>query len=136
MFAGPLLCFIIVVCFCAFADLCVAVCCGAQLANILSTESLFYACIFPFIAFFGAFAFILYPLRDTLHPTGNHTFLDFREQQWQQQLSPAYLWFCAYEYLFERSSLPCPRRSSDSVIRSQSVCTTGDTAEHVPSSIS
>lgn len=41
----------------------------AKLANILSTESLFYACIFPFIAFFGAFAFILYPLRDTLHPT-------------------------------------------------------------------
>lgn len=40
-----------------------------QLANILSTESLFYACIFPFIAFFGAFAFILYPLREQLHPT-------------------------------------------------------------------
>ena len=42
----------------------------AQLANVLSTEALFYACIFPFIAFFGSFAFILYPLRDTLHPTG------------------------------------------------------------------
>ena len=42
----------------------------AQLANILSTEALFYACIFPFIAFFGSFAFVLYPLRDTLHPTG------------------------------------------------------------------
>jgi len=41
-----------------------------QLSNILSTESLFYACIFPFIIFFGAFAFVLYPLRDTLHPTG------------------------------------------------------------------
>lgn len=43
---------------------------AVQLANILSTEQLFYACIFPFIAFFGAFAFILYPLRETLHPTG------------------------------------------------------------------
>lgn len=42
----------------------------AQLANVLSTEALFYACILPFIAFFGAFAFIMYPLRDVLHPTG------------------------------------------------------------------
>ena len=41
-----------------------------QLANVLSTEQLFYACILPFIAFFGAFAFIMYPLRETLHPTG------------------------------------------------------------------
>ena len=41
-----------------------------QLANVLSTESLFYACILPFIAFFGAFAFVLYPLRDTIHPHG------------------------------------------------------------------
>jgi ATP/ADP translocase len=41
-----------------------------QLANVLSTEALFYTCIFPFIAFFGAFAFVFYPLRDTLHPTG------------------------------------------------------------------
>lgn len=40
-----------------------------QLANILSTEALFYACIFPFIAFFGSFAFVMYPLRDVLHPT-------------------------------------------------------------------
>lgn len=41
----------------------------AQLANVLSSEALFYCCIIPFIAFFGAFAFILYPMRDTLHPT-------------------------------------------------------------------
>ena len=37
---------------------------------MLSTESLFYVCIIPFIIFFGSFAFILYPLRDVLHPTG------------------------------------------------------------------
>jgi len=43
---------------------------AAQLANILSTEQLFYACIIPFIMFFGAFAFIMYPLRDTIHPHG------------------------------------------------------------------
>ena len=50
-----------------------AMCCCAcvQLANVLSTEALFYACIFPFIAFFGSFAFVLYPLRDVLHPTGD-----------------------------------------------------------------
>ena len=41
-----------------------------QLANILSTEKLFYACIIPFIIFFGAFAFVLYPMREALHPTG------------------------------------------------------------------
>ena len=41
-----------------------------QLANVLSTEALFYTCILPFIAFFGSFAFILYPLRDVLHPHG------------------------------------------------------------------
>ncbi|CAD7702420.1 unnamed protein product, partial [Ostreobium quekettii] len=41
----------------------------AQLANVLSTEMLFYACIIPFIIFFWSFAFVLYPLRDFLHPT-------------------------------------------------------------------
>lgn len=45
------------------------VCGFSQLSNIMNTEQLFYTCIFPFIAFFGAFAYILYPLRDTLHPT-------------------------------------------------------------------
>ena len=40
----------------------------AQLANVLGTQALFYTVIFPFIAFFGSFAFILYPLRDVLHP--------------------------------------------------------------------
>lgn len=44
--------------------------CRPQLANVLNTEQLFYTCIFPFIAFFGAFAFVLYPLKDQLHPTG------------------------------------------------------------------
>lgn len=37
---------------------------------MLNNEQLFYTCIFPFIAFFGAFAFVLYPMRDMLHPTG------------------------------------------------------------------
>ena len=42
----------------------------AKLANVLSNEALFYTVIFPFIAFFGAFAFVLYPMQDILHPTG------------------------------------------------------------------
>eukprot|EP00775_Hariotina_reticulata_P008323 gene8323-8508_t len=41
----------------------------AQLSNVLSTEALFYTCIIPFIIFFGSFAFVMYPLRDVLHPT-------------------------------------------------------------------
>ncbi|KAG6489312.1 hypothetical protein ZIOFF_050581 [Zingiber officinale] len=40
-----------------------------KLSDVLSKEALFYTVIFPFIAFFGAFAFLLYPLRDTIHPT-------------------------------------------------------------------
>lgn len=41
----------------------------SKMANVLSTQALFYACILPFIAFFGSFAFVLYPLRTILHPT-------------------------------------------------------------------
>ncbi|MBA3813960.1 MAG: NTP/NDP exchange transporter [Alphaproteobacteria bacterium] len=41
----------------------------AKLSNILSKENLFYFCIVPFIAFFGAFAFIIYPNKEFLHPS-------------------------------------------------------------------
>ncbi|KAG1330040.1 plastidic ATP/ADP-transporter [Cocos nucifera] len=41
-----------------------------KLSNVLSKKALFYTVLFPFIAFFGAFAFVLYPLRDVIHPTG------------------------------------------------------------------
>eukprot|EP00252_Welwitschia_mirabilis_P019971 TRINITY_DN4779_c0_g2_i1.p1 TRINITY_DN4779_c0_g2~~TRINITY_DN4779_c0_g2_i1.p1 ORF type:complete len:716 (+),score=134.87 TRINITY_DN4779_c0_g2_i1:578-2725(+) len=40
-----------------------------ELSNVLSSEALFYSCLFPFVIFFGAFAFLLYPLQDILHPT-------------------------------------------------------------------
>ncbi|RRT75863.1 hypothetical protein B296_00005081 [Ensete ventricosum] len=40
-----------------------------KLSNVLSKEALFYTVILPFLAFFGAFAFVLYPLRDAIHPT-------------------------------------------------------------------
>ena len=40
------------------------------MANRLGVQTLFFSVIIPFIAFFGSFAFILYPARDFLHPTG------------------------------------------------------------------
>lgn len=40
-----------------------------KLANVLSKEALFYSVILPFIAFFGAFGFVLYPLSNYFHPT-------------------------------------------------------------------
>ena len=40
-----------------------------KLSNILSNEKLFYALLIPFIAFFGIFGFVLYPIHDLLHPT-------------------------------------------------------------------
>ncbi|KAF9607040.1 hypothetical protein IFM89_030813 [Coptis chinensis] len=41
-----------------------------KLSNVLSKEALFYACMVPFIAFFGAFAFVLYPNVNLIHPIG------------------------------------------------------------------
>lgn len=40
-----------------------------KLSNVLSKKALFYSCILPFIAFFGTFAFVLYPLNNLIHPT-------------------------------------------------------------------
>ena len=39
-----------------------------KLANVLSKKALFYTVILPFIAFFGAFGFFLYPLNNYIHP--------------------------------------------------------------------
>lgn len=41
----------------------------AKLSNRLSKQALFYATILPFLTFFALFAYVLYPARDTLHPT-------------------------------------------------------------------
>jgi ATP:ADP antiporter, AAA family len=41
----------------------------AKLSNILSKPGLFYTMICSFIAFFGIFVLVLYPLRESLHPT-------------------------------------------------------------------
>ncbi|GAB2222345.1 hypothetical protein Drorol1_Dr00013561 [Drosera rotundifolia] len=40
-----------------------------KLANVLSTKALFYTVIVPFIAFFWAFGFLLYPMSHYFHPT-------------------------------------------------------------------
>lgn len=41
----------------------------AKLTNVLSRENVFYAIVAPFLIFFGAFAFIIYPNLEALHPS-------------------------------------------------------------------
>ncbi|MDR0351647.1 MAG: NTP/NDP exchange transporter [Puniceicoccales bacterium] len=41
----------------------------AKASNILSNEKLFYFSLTPFIVFFGAFAYLIYPNLGTLHPS-------------------------------------------------------------------
>lgn len=40
-----------------------------KMSNILSRTALFYACLVPFLVFFGAFAFFIYPNKEFLHPS-------------------------------------------------------------------
>ena len=42
----------------------------AKLSNVMGPQRLFYTIIFPFLAFFTSFAFIIYPLKDYIHPYG------------------------------------------------------------------
>lgn len=41
----------------------------AKLTNILKRENVFYAVVMPFLIFFGAFAFVIYPNLEALHPS-------------------------------------------------------------------
>ena len=41
----------------------------AKLSNVLSRENVYYAVVTPFLVFFGAFAFVIYPNLATLHPS-------------------------------------------------------------------
>ncbi len=41
----------------------------SKMTNILSSKSVFYVMVLPFIAFFAIFALFLYPNRELLHPT-------------------------------------------------------------------
>eukprot|EP01024_Parvocaulis_polyphysoides_P051243 TRINITY_DN5038_c0_g1_i4.p1 TRINITY_DN5038_c0_g1~~TRINITY_DN5038_c0_g1_i4.p1 ORF type:complete len:512 (+),score=55.49 TRINITY_DN5038_c0_g1_i4:146-1681(+) len=40
-----------------------------KLSNVLTNSQLFYACLLPFIVFFFSFAYVIYPVRDIIHPT-------------------------------------------------------------------
>lgn len=40
----------------------------SSLANRLGRQALFYTVLGPFLGFFGSFAWIIYPMRDLLHP--------------------------------------------------------------------
>ncbi|CAH2067987.1 unnamed protein product [Thlaspi arvense] len=39
-----------------------------KLSNVLSKKALFYTVIIPFIVYFGAFGFVMYPLSNLIHP--------------------------------------------------------------------
>ena len=41
----------------------------AKLTNLLSRETVFYAVVTPFLIFFGAFAFLIYPNLELMHPS-------------------------------------------------------------------
>lgn len=43
----------------------------AKLSNVLSKENLFYVTLTPFVIFFGLFAFVMYPARESLLPTAS-----------------------------------------------------------------
>lgn len=58
----------------------------AKASDILSNEKLFYATLSPFILFFGAFGFIIYPNLDILHPAASTI------ANWQAHCSKALYW--------------------------------------------
>ncbi|MDR1255974.1 MAG: NTP/NDP exchange transporter [Puniceicoccales bacterium] len=58
----------------------------AKASDILSNEKLFYATLSPFILFFGAFGFIIYPHLDALHPAASTV------AAWQASYSKALYW--------------------------------------------
>ncbi|MDR0715630.1 MAG: NTP/NDP exchange transporter, partial [Puniceicoccales bacterium] len=58
----------------------------AKASDILSNEKLFYATLSPFILFFGAFGFLIYPNLDVLHPAASTV------ASWQANCSKAFYW--------------------------------------------
>lgn len=47
----------------------------AKLSNLLSKENLFYVTLIPFILFFGLFAFVMYPAKQSLMPVASAEYL-------------------------------------------------------------
>jgi AAA family ATP:ADP antiporter len=58
----------------------------AKASDILSNEKLFYATLSPFILFFGAFGFFIYPHLNVLHPAASTV------AAWQASCSKAFYW--------------------------------------------
>jgi AAA family ATP:ADP antiporter len=58
----------------------------AKLTNVLKRENVFYAVVTPFLVFFGAFAFLIYPNLELMHPS----------QQTVQYLQEAYPRFSGF----------------------------------------
>lgn len=59
----------------------------AKMANVFSREKLFYVTVLPFLAYFAAFAFIIYPNHEALHMS----------TEWTQSLQAAYP---SFQYAF------------------------------------
>ena len=74
-----------------------------KLSNTLSKKTLFYSCILPFIAFFGAFSFLLYPLNNVIHPTTlADSFLQFLGPSFLGPISILQIWsFCLFYVMAE-----------------------------------
>ncbi len=60
----------------------------SKLTNLFSREKIFYLCLFPFVLFFGAFAFLIYPNLEFLHP-------DQEKVAALMQAYPNFKWFIA-----------------------------------------
>ncbi|KAA8541865.1 hypothetical protein F0562_023017 [Nyssa sinensis] len=74
-----------------------------KLANVLSKQALFYTVIVPFIAFFGAFGFVLYPLSNYFHPTAlADKLLDMLGPRFLGPLAILRIWsFCLFYVMAE-----------------------------------
>ena len=46
----------------------------SKMSNVLEKKNLFYCSLMPFIIFFFLFGFVLYPMKEVLHPSNMHVF--------------------------------------------------------------
>ncbi|XP_071710033.1 plastidic ATP/ADP-transporter-like [Rutidosis leptorrhynchoides] len=74
-----------------------------KLSNVLSKKALFYSVILPFIAFFGAFGFVFYPLSGYFHPTAlADRLLEFLGPRFLGPLAILRIWsFCLFYVMAE-----------------------------------
>ncbi|KAM0004935.1 putative ADP/ATP carrier protein, bacterial type [Helianthus debilis subsp. tardiflorus] len=74
-----------------------------KLSNVLSKKALFYTVMLPFIAFFGAFGFVFYPLSGYFHPTAlADRLLEFLGPRFLGPLAILRIWsFCLFYVMAE-----------------------------------